>query len=55
MIDVFYFNSTEYYLVPLHFEARTCHELQDLSFQRGGEIHKFLFILIPAFFSARVT
>jgi len=42
--------ATEY-----HFEARICHELQDLSFQRGGKIHNFLFVLIPAFFSARVT
>ena len=44
--------STEYQLVPLHFEARTGHEVHDLSFQRGGKIHVFLFVLIPAYFSA---
>jgi hypothetical protein len=42
--------ATVYYL-----EAKICHEVQDLSFQKVGEIHKFLFILISAFFSARVT
>ena len=42
--------ATEY-----HFETRICNEVQDFSFQRGGEIHNFLFVLIPEFFSARVT
>jgi len=47
--------SAEHYLVPLNFEARTCQALKDLSFQRRGEIHNFLFVLIPAFVSVRVT